>query len=158
MRQPSQVFQPGEGHSYWQPVPANGFVEVKISAGGSRQFDCGLQSVATDSRVREHAHSDHEELIMIYQGEGTAVVDGREHAMRPGTLLYLAPQSRHQFINTGSEDLRFYWLLMPGGLSDFFAAIGRPRQPGEAAPELFPRPDDVAEIEANTVFVRPEDS
>jgi len=40
---------------------------------------------------------------------------------------------------------------MPGGLQDFFEQIGRKRSPGEPAPEPFPRPDDVAEIEARTV-------
>ena len=155
--QKSCVLQPGEGKSYWQPVPANGFVEVKISADANSAYDCGIQSVAVGGRVREHAHDSQQELIMVYQGSGTAVVDGCEHPMQPGTLLQLAPLSRHQFINTGAEELRFYWLLMPGGLADFFAAIGRERQPGEPAPTPFPRPDDVAAIEASTVFARLED-
>jgi len=41
---------------------------------------------------------------------------------------------------------------MPGGLSDFFKAIGREKHAGEAAPAPFPRPDDVGQIEADTVF------
>ena len=30
--------------------------------------------------------------------------------------------------------------------------IGRPRRPGEPAPSPFPRPENVEEIEAQTVF------
>jgi len=41
---------------------------------------------------------------------------------------------------------------MPGGLDDFFEQIGRPRSIGEPEPAPFPRPDNVAEIEARTVF------
>lgn len=41
---------------------------------------------------------------------------------------------------------------MPGGLEDFFAAIGRERKAGEPAPEPFPRPADVEAIEKRTVF------
>ena len=44
--------------------------------------------------------------------------------------------------------------MMPGGddgLDDFFARIGRPRKPGEPAPEPFARPADVEQIEAATV-------
>jgi hypothetical protein len=48
--------------------------------------------------------------------------------------------------------LTFVWYFMPGGLDDFFEQIGRPRQPGEPAPAPFPRPDNIAEIEARTVF------
>jgi hypothetical protein len=35
------------------------------------------------------------------------------------------------------------WTYLPPGLDDFFAAIGRPRRPGEPAPEPFERPADV---------------
>ena len=48
--------------------------------------------------------------------------------------------------------MTFVWYFTPGGLDAFFKEIGRPRQPGEPAPEPFPRPDNVAEIERRTVF------
>jgi hypothetical protein len=48
--------------------------------------------------------------------------------------------------------MTFFWIFMPGGLDDFFEQIGRPKHPGEPAPEPFPRPENVAEIEARTVF------
>jgi hypothetical protein len=51
--------------------------------------------------------------------------------------------------------LKFAWVLMPGGLEDFFQAIGRPRRPGEPAPQPFARPDNVLEIERKTVFAPP---
>ena len=86
------------------------------------------------------------------------MIDDEEHPMCPGTSLYLAPTHKHKFTNTGAGPLRFFWVLMPGGLSDFFGAIGRPRAAGETAPEPFPRPDNVAQIEANTVFVQPASS
>ena len=151
----SRASQPGDAEAYWQPVPANGFVEVQVSRHRIKTdtpFEQGTQTVAPNSFVREHAHSDHEELILTFAGEGVAEIEGVEHPMRPGTSLYLAPGERHKFINTGDEPLSFFWVLMPGGLGDFFKAIGREKQPGEAAPEPFPRPDDVGQIEADTVF------
>jgi hypothetical protein len=39
------------------------------------------------------------------------------------------------------------WIVAPHGLENFFKAIGRPRQPGEPAPEPFARPTDVVAIE-----------
>ena len=48
--------------------------------------------------------------------------------------------------------MTFLWVFAPGGLDDFFAEIGRPRTPGQPAPEPFARPANVAEIEARTVF------
>jgi quercetin dioxygenase-like cupin family protein len=147
--------QAGSAMSYWQPMPANGHVEVHVSRHHhttSSPFESGLQEVAVGGRVREHAHHPHEELILVVDGEGTAVIEGEEHPMRAGTTLYLAPDYKHTFINTGEAPLRFFWVLMPGGLSDFFAAVGREKLPGESAPAPFPRPEDVANIEASTVF------
>ena len=151
----SRVIQPGEAEAYWQPVPANGYVEVHVSKHRTTTdtpFESGTQTVAPDSFVREHAHSAHEELILTFAGEGVAEIEGQEHPMRPGTTLYLASGERHKFINTGTEPLRFFWVLMPGGISDFFSAIGRDKHAGEAPPAPFPRPDDVGHIEASTVF------
>ena len=150
----SRVVQPDEGRSFWQPVPANGHVEIKVEGGqdGMSDFDCGVQEVAPGSFVREHAHDQNEELIFVYEGEGEAIVEDEAHPMRPGTTFYLARDSRHLFRNTGDGPMRFFWCLLPGGLSPFFQAIGRARAAGEAAPAPFPRPENVDAIEATTVF------
>ena len=156
-RSGSFAVQPGAAESHWQPVPANGFVEVHVSrhrVATHTPFESGLQEVAAGGHVREHAHDPHEELILVIEGTGTATIDGEMHPMQPGTTLFLAPGSRHGFVNDGEGPLRFFWVLMPGGLSDFFAGIGRERRPGEPAPAPFPRPDDVDRIEADTVFVK----
>src|SRR5438094_760835 len=47
------------------------------------------------------------------------------------------------------------WTYLPPGLDDFFAGIGRPREPGEPAPEPFARPADVHAIEAKTGYGAP---
>jgi hypothetical protein len=46
------------------------------------------------------------------------------------------------------------WMYLPPGLDDYFAAIGRPRQPGEPGPEPFERPADVHAIESGPVTAR----
>lgn len=149
------VIGPDEGDSYWQPVPANGFVRTllnRANTGASMDFSAGTQTVAPGCHVREHFHDDREEVIYVTEGRGVAVVDGTEYAMAPGTCLFLGKQRKHRFLNDGTQPLTFFWMLMPGGLDDFFRQIGRPRVPGESAPAPFPRPDDIERIEANTVF------
>ena len=153
------VVQPDAGESFWQPVPANGYTEVKIShrnAPGNDKFSMGVQVIAPGSHIREHWHDAYEEILFFFEGTGTAVVNGVEHPIIPGTTVYIPPWNTHKLINGGDTELKMMWMLMPGGLEDFFAAIGRRRQPGEPAPAPFPRPENVAEIEANTVFARLE--
>ncbi|MFQ5773562.1 MAG: cupin domain-containing protein [Kiloniellaceae bacterium] len=149
------VRQPDEGESFWQPVPANGYAEVRVSRRDSptiKGFSSGVQVIAPGCHIREHQHDAHEELLFFFEGTGKAVVNGESHPVRPGTSVYLGPWNRHTIVNDGATDLKMLWVLMPGGLEDFFAAIGRPRRPGEPAPAPFPRPADVEEIEARTVF------
>ncbi len=153
-----RIVQPGEGESFWQPVPANGHVSVLLAphlVAMEQKFAMGTQTVAPHSHVREHAHDRHEEVIHCLAGRGTAIVDGARHPMRPGTTLFLGRNRWHRFDNDSESDLTFLWLLLPNGLETFFAAIGRPRREGEAAPPNFPRPDDVLEIERRTVFAPP---
>lgn len=86
----SRVVQPDEGTSFRQPVPANGHVEVKIEGGrdGMADFDCGMPEVGPGCHVREHAHGENEELIMVFAGQGPA---GKCRADR---ARYGVPQAR----------------------------------------------------------------
>ena len=149
------VCQPDGGESYWQPVPANGHAEVKVSArddSGVRGFSSGVQAIAPGGHVREHRHGRERELLFFFAGRGRVEVNGEAHPARPGTMIFVGPGNAHRIVNEGDDELKMMWVLMPGGLEDFFEAIGRPRTPGEPAPPPFPRPENVEEIERATVF------
>jgi len=62
------------------------------------------------------------------------------------------PNAGCKRINDGADELKMTWTYLPPGLDEFFAAIGRPREPGESAPEPFARRADVHAIEANTGY------
>lgn len=149
------VRQPGEAPSYWQPVPANGFVRCLLdhaTTSASTPFAMGTQTVDPGCHVREHVHDPNEEVIFVLSGAGEARVGEACHAMVPGTIFFFPPGRAHAFHNTGEAPLTFLWLMLPGGLETFFARIGRERQEGDAPPAPFPRPADVLTIEAETVF------
>lgn len=157
------VVQPEEGPSYWQPVPANGYSHIKLTAGntGCDALSSGFQHVGPGGRIRAHSHADQIELQICFRGRGRVVVDGVTHPLQEGTMCFLGPEVRHEIINESeTEPLVMLWLIAPPGLEDFFAGIGRPRRPGEPAPAPFPRPDDVAAVEDKMGFRaidRPED-
>ncbi len=141
--------------SYWQPKPANGYVTIKLTPEdtGSNSASMGIQSVAPGGFVREHSHTHQEEIIYVLKGKGTAIIGGVRFTMAPGSAFFLPKVVRHSFVNDGEDELLFTWTIMPGyGLQDFFAAIGKPRQPGNPPPEPFDRPSDVGAIEARLGF------
>ena len=144
------VMQPGEGKSYWQPKPANGYTEPKMmpSNTGFGEFSMGYQTIAPSSRVREHSHADQIELLVCFKGHGRVMIDGEPHPLVPGTTCFAGYDVKHEIINESEEeDLVMMWVIAPGGLEDFSATIGRPRQEGEPAPEPFERPADVLAVE-----------
>ena len=149
------IQQPGEARSFWQPVPANGFVRCLLdqaNTGAETPFAFGTQTVDPGCHVREHMHDANEEVIFVLDGEGEARIEGAVHRMRKGSCFFLGRARAHSFHNTGAGPLTFLWLLMPGGLETFFARIGRPRAEGDTPPAPFPRPENVLQIEAETVF------
>jgi quercetin dioxygenase-like cupin family protein len=143
------VMQPGEGPSYWQPVPASGHADPKLYPGNTR-FDglsMGFQNIAVGGRVRPHSHGDQIELQICFRGKGRVIVDGTTHDLVPGTACFLGYDVKHEIVNEGAEDLVMLWVISPPGLEHFFEAIGRPREAGAAAPPPFERPLDVLAVE-----------
>ncbi len=148
------IVQPGEARSFWQPVPANGFVRCILDAantGAETPFAMGTQTVDPGCHVREHLHDANEEVIFVLEGTGEARIEGATR-MEKGSCFFLGRNRPHSFHNTGDGPLTFMWLILPGGLETFFARIGRPRAEGETPPAPFPRPENVLQIEAETVF------
>jgi len=143
------VVQPGDGPSYWQPVPANGHADPALHPAVTRfeGLSMGYQTIAPGGRIREHSHGEQVELQICFRGRGRVLVNGASHALVPGTACFLGYDVRHEILNEGDEDLVMLWIVSPPGLEHFFRAIGRPRRLGEAAPEPFARPADVVAIE-----------
>ena len=152
------VVQPGEAPSYWQPLPANGAVDVLVAPSRvtmETPFGFGTQTVPPGCHVREHCHERNDEVIYVLHGQGRAVIDGVDVPLVPGTTLFIGRNRWHMLINDGTADIGWIWLLVPNGLEDFFATIGRPRSAGEAAPPPFARSADVLDIERRAGFSPP---
>lgn len=150
------VLGPDEGRTFWQPVPANGQISVRIAPGFvdlQTPFSLGTQTVAPKCYVREHAHPEHDEVIHVISGRGRAVIEGREYPMTPGTTIFVGRNRRHMFINEQEDaDIHWLWFIQPNGLEIFFEEVGRPVQIGQPDPTPFARPDNVLEIERRTAF------
>jgi quercetin dioxygenase-like cupin family protein len=152
------VLEPEDGRNYWQPEPANGHVSVRVAPGVAQMaqpFAVGTQTVAAGCYVREHDHPNNDEVIHVLAGTGRATIDGADYPMRPGVTLFLGRGRRHAFYADAEHELTFLWTMVPGGLEDFFAQIGREKRAGDEAPEPFARPSNVGEIERKTVFSDP---
>jgi mannose-6-phosphate isomerase-like protein (cupin superfamily) len=150
----SKVIHKDQGESYWQPRPANGYSEIKLSPKNIKDlpFSSGIQVIAPDSHIRKHSHPEHCEILFFYEGEGELEIDGKIHPIKPESSAFLGPLTIHKISNIGEQDLKMHWLILPNGLDDFFRKIGRPKTPNSQASENFARPEDVERIERETCF------
>ncbi len=155
----SVIVGPGEGQSWWQPLPSRGYVDVHLTPDNMPydSFSSGTQLLPSGCMVREHGHRQNHELVFIYEGEGEVNIDGVTSAVVAGTSVLFARNGTHWIKNTGSTDMKLFWVFMPPGLEDWFAAIGRPRSPGESMPEAFARPDNVEAVMAAMRFLPPRE-
>lgn len=153
----SLVIGPAEGESWWQPLPSRGFVTTYITPESNpyHDFSSGIQVLPPGCEVREHGHTINHELIFVYQGTGEIHIDGKPHAVGPGSTVLFADNETHIIRNTGDEDMHMFWVFMPPRLEEWFRAIGRPRTPGEPMPEAFARPDGTEEAMVFQRFIKP---
>ena len=83
------------------------------------------------------------------------MIDDVTHKAEPGTTILFGRYSQHRLENTGTTDMKLFWVFFPPGLEDWMQAIGKPRTVGEPMPEAFPRPDNVMDVMKRLQFIAP---
>lgn len=78
-------------------------------------YGCGMALIDPGQVHEEHAHPDSEELILVVQGTGTGCVGGQTITVEPGDLIAIEKGEPHTFTNTGTDQLRLYWIYSPPG-------------------------------------------
>ncbi|HVL35942.1 MAG TPA: cupin domain-containing protein [Burkholderiales bacterium] len=58
-------------------------------------------------------HRGADQWLYVVSGQGVAIVAGRRHALRAGTLLFIARRERHEVKNTGRALLRTLNFYVP---------------------------------------------
>ena len=61
----------------------------------------------------DNLHPASDQWIYVAAGEGTAIVAGQAHALRPGVLLLVERGETHEIRNTGAEPLQTLSIYVP---------------------------------------------
>jgi quercetin dioxygenase-like cupin family protein len=84
--------------------------EVITASDGAPNFNMRVFEVEPGSATPDHSHPwEHEVFILSGQG----VVRGKpgEKEIDAGSVVFIAPNEQHSFINTGTQKLRFICLI-----------------------------------------------
>jgi quercetin dioxygenase-like cupin family protein len=62
--------------------------------------------------VGRHSTEHHEEMLVVLQGQGEMLFhDGSKLKVEAGTALYCPPETEHDVVNTGTENLRYVYVV-----------------------------------------------
>jgi len=78
-----------------------------------RYLQLVLMSLKPGEEVGEEVHEDHDQFFRVEEGEGQVVIDGATTPIRDDDAIIVPAGARHNVINTGSSDLKFYTLYGP---------------------------------------------
>ncbi len=84
--------------------------EVITAEDGAPNFYMRVFEVEPGSSTPNHSHQwEHE--VFILSGEGVVVGEQGETPIGTGSVVFIAPNEQHCFVNTGGEVLRFICLI-----------------------------------------------
>ena len=72
-----------------------------------------IMSIPPGGEVGEETHKYTEQTLFFLSGTGEAVLDDQKSVINPGDVFVIVPGTKHNFINTGTEDLKIYTTYAP---------------------------------------------
>lgn len=88
----------------------NNFFRDEIITGEHSQIM--VMSIKPGEDIGEEVHHVDQTLIFV-KGEGKSVMDGKEYEIHPGTLAFVPAGTKHNFLNTGKEDMKLFTVYAP---------------------------------------------
>ena len=90
---------------------ANTFFRQVLSTGANAQVV--VMSIPPGGEIGEETHDHVDQVLAFLEGEGVAILDGEQTPVGPDRLVHVPAGTRHNFVNTGSGDLRLYTVYAP---------------------------------------------
>ena len=100
-----QVVNPTPGERYRKDLVTSEH-KAKILGG----FLC---IIPVGGEMPYHYHEKRESLLYIIKGEAVEVVEGKEHPVKAGDILFIPVNEKHKIVNRSDEDLRYVEFFTP---------------------------------------------
>lgn len=94
---------------YW--ARNNTFFREVLATGPHTQVV--VMSIPPDTDIGEEVHPHTDQVLVVVQGRGEAMLDHERTPVGPGSLVHVPEGTLHNLVNTGGEDLRLYTVYSP---------------------------------------------
>jgi len=89
----------------------NGWFREVLATGPHAQVV--VMNIPPGGEIGEEVHDGVDQVLVFVDGQGEAILDGVRSPVGPDRLVLVSAGTRHNFINTGSTDLRLYTIYAP---------------------------------------------
>jgi mannose-6-phosphate isomerase-like protein (cupin superfamily) len=72
-----------------------------------------LMSIPSGEEIGEETHETVDQILFFASGIGEAIVGGKTSAIGKDDAVFVPAGTKHNFINTGSTDLKIYTIYSP---------------------------------------------
>lgn len=72
-----------------------------------------LMTLQPGDEIGSEVHEDHDQILIIVEGNGQAVLEGQAREIGTNDLIFVHAGTEHNFINTGSRPLKLYTVYSP---------------------------------------------
>ena len=97
--------------------------DISDKAGGNTYFRQVLEtgehtqivvmSIPAGGEIGEETHKDNDQVLYLVSGEGKAILNGEGKPVGKDDVVLVKAGTRHNFINTGAEDLKIITAYSP---------------------------------------------
>jgi mannose-6-phosphate isomerase-like protein (cupin superfamily) len=95
----------------WAEAKANTFFRQEKTTLTNCQTT--LMSIPPGGEVGEETHHDVDQVLMFVAGTGKAMLNDVETPIEPGSLYAIPMGTKHNFVNTGTEDMKIVSVYAP---------------------------------------------
>jgi len=78
-----------------------------------KQCQVVLMTIQPGEEIGSEVHDDHDQILVLVEGNGQAVLDGQAREIGTNDLVFVHAGAEHNFINTGSRPLKLYTIYSP---------------------------------------------
>ncbi len=72
-----------------------------------------IMSIPVGGDIGEEIHTDNDQVLFLVEGEGKVILNGIESPYKTGDIVLVPAGTKHNFINTGSTDLKIITTYSP---------------------------------------------
>lgn len=77
-----------------------------------------VMSIPVGSDIGEEVHQTTDQILFFVDGRGEAILNGESQVVKEDDVVFVPAGTRHNFKNTGDEDLKLYTVYSPPAHKD----------------------------------------